>query len=202
MSPQSSRKSISLTLAANSTKSPMIEIRGYHDEQPFADYKRLVKDEGGFFVHEHLVRERSTFLAEEIDLRKTGGEKKVVLDVRADRRYVSAWINWLYGQPMFPCWESEMHDGVLEDSVEMFVLAYCKEDYECVNLCLDAIRGLFLVGSEELDEPLDKLKPVLDMLRDDDEHEKVLDMIAHMVVYGPGADSGQTKLWLRTLANH
>lgn len=50
-------------------------------------------------------------------------------------------------------------------------------------------------------EPLDKLKPVLDMLYYDD-RDKVLDMVVDVVVYGPGVDSGQSKLWLKTLADH
>lgn len=129
---------------ANSTKSPTIEVRCYHYEQAFADHKRRVKDGRGFFVHEHLVRERSKFLAETIGRQKTGSEKKVAIYMRAESPYVSTWIDWLYGQPMFPHWEDVVHDGVLEDFVEMFCLANRNEDYDCMNLCLDAIRGLFL----------------------------------------------------------
>ena len=180
----------------------MIEVRGYRHEQAFADYKRRVKDGPGFFVHEHLVRERSSCLAGDIDEQKTGSEEKVVIYMRAENRYVSFWIDWLYGQPMFPQWEDEIHDGVLEDFVQMFRLAYFNDDYECANLCLDAIRGLFLEGSAELEEPLDKLKPLLYVLNGYDDEETVLDMISHVVAYGPGADPGQSKLWLTTLADH
>lgn len=170
--------------------------------QNYADYKRLVKDENGFFVHEHLVREHSSMLANVIDKQKKKGEEKFVIFIRAESTYVSYWIDWLYGQRIFPCWEDVIHDEVLEDFVEMFRLAYSNEDWECINLCLDAIRDLFLEESADLGEPLDKLKPLLDVVDFCEDHETVLDMIAHVVVYGPGADSGQSKIWVKTLADH
>ena len=85
----------------------MVEVRSYRQVRNYADYKRLVKDEGGFFsvVHEHLVRERSGMLVNVIDgqkkkkKKKKKGEGKVVISIRAESDHVSRWIERLYGQP-------------------------------------------------------------------------------------------------------
>ena len=178
----------------------MIEVRGDDYGESYTDFSGEVKYDRGFFVHEHLMRERSKMLEEMIDKQKGKGEEKVVITIHAESRYVSSWIDWLYGQPMFPKWEC-YHDDVLQSFVEMFHLAHQNEDYHCANLCLDAIRNLFLENEGELDELLDKLKPLLGASKYD-EYDVVLDMVVHVVVYRPDADPEQTLRWLTGLAEH
>ena len=181
-----------------STASPIIEVRGNDYGRSYVDFWEEVKEDRGFFVHEHLLRERSSMVEKMIDKQKKKGKEKVVITIHAKSRCVSSWIDWLYGQPMFPFWA---HDDILPAFVEVFRLARQNEDYECANLCLDGIRTLFLEELGLLYKPLDKLEPLLDALKYD-EYDVVLDMIVHMVVYRPDANPRQTMEWLTDLAEH
>ena len=178
----------------------MIEVRSDDYGKVYTDIWEEEQNYRGFFVHEHLVRERSSMLEEMIDEQKKKGEERVVITIHAESVYVSSWIDCLYGQPMFSHCERD-GDDVLERFIKMFGLARQNGDYHCANLCLDAIRNLFLEDEGDLDESLDKLKPLLDAL-DYHEYGKVLDMIIHMVVYRPAADPKQRKVLLMDIAEH
>ena len=178
----------------------MIEVRSDDYGKVYTDIWEEEQNYRGFFVHEHLVRERSSMLEEMIDEQKKKGEERVVITIHAESVYVSSWIDCLYGQPMFSHCERD-GDDVLERFIKMFGLARQNGDYHCANLCLDAIRNLFLENEGELDELLDKLKPLLGASKYD-EYDVVLDMVVHVVVYRPDADPEQTLRWLTGLAEH
>lgn len=193
------RRNRSDIIFSNRPDSPIIEVQGYHLVQEFACPNMPVYGEWGVFVHEHLVRERSDVLGQMIDNSDVRSEDgKIIIEISAYHSVVGHWVKWLYGQPMFTH-HFNSNDEVLQDFVDMYCLAHKHDDFTCANVCLDAIRDLFFEEDTGLQEPIDKLKPMLEL---DAGSDKALGMIVDVLVYGPCSGSGKTKEWLKVLEDY
>ena len=173
---------------SNSTSSPIIGIHS----RPF-NVNGTPK-----LVHEHLVRERSKALATRIDKAKSEikEQEMATINIQASKYIVGRWINWLYGQPMTACqdgWTTDA-DEMLEIIVDVCGLAHTHGDYECVNACLDAIRGALIEKRCHLKDPLTLLLPIFELGR-----IVICDMLVHSLAYGPCVDSGELNRWLDKL---
>jgi hypothetical protein len=147
------------------------------------------------FVHEHLVRERSDDLAAEIDLAKLRAKdgEMATVSIRASPQIVDYWINWLYGQPVInsPDDWTDYADELLDRIVDAHDLAYQHGDCECINACLDAIRGALVEKRAKLEDPLTLLLHLFE-----GDSDKTRDMLLNCLAYGPCVDSGEIYKWL------
>jgi hypothetical protein len=164
----------------------MIQVRGYDIEEDQQTWKS-----NGYFVHEHLLRDRSRYLANCIEwARSNGTEGKAIIDIAAYNSSIGCWVDWLYGQPFTTC-----EDGpeIMIAIAVFYSLADWLNDYECANFCLNAIRELLVEQSEGLggSQWLNEILPVLESGRDE-----AIDMLVDTLAYGPWAESGELEEWL------
>jgi len=181
-------KAIALTLCSNSTTSPVMQI--------LSNNTAYSSNSGaGRFVHEHLVRDRSEALADQIELEKSEMRTQgtVTIHIRAGSLTVERWTNWLYGQPMV-CTEddpSDYADEVLIRVVEVYTLAHKYDDYGCANACSDAVREMLVEQRASLQDPITLLLPMFES-----DCYKTHKMLIHSLAYGPCVDSGELRGWL------
>ena len=185
-----------LIIILSSDQLQSIEVRGWHIEQEPYGRKEKVWSEEGVHVSEDMLRSRSKCLVSRIDRARNQGNEKIVIELSGSDQTVEKWTDWIVGEPMYGWADDELHDDVLFETVEVYVLARECKDYDCVNACLDTIR-LLLCHSNDLYNPIRVLEPVLKLV--DDEGDKPSEMIMDLLVYGPCAELGRTEKWIETL---
>jgi hypothetical protein len=63
-------------------------------------------------------------------------------------------------------------------------------DYEGLNACMDAVRDLML------NETFVPENPIYELLGEDEDSDRMVKMLAELLVYGKCVSDGRTKKWL------